>query len=33
MDWKEMFEYTITENGEIYAPGVVPGSNPKYGLK
>ncbi len=26
IDWKEFFEYTITESGEIYAPGVTPGS-------
>ena len=33
IDWKEMFEYTITEAGEIYAPGVNPNSNPQFGLR
>lgn len=33
LDWKEMFQYTITETGEIYPPGVIPGSNPQFGLK
>ena len=34
IDWKEMFEYTITETGEIYAPGVSPtATNPQFGLR
>ena len=31
IDWKEIFEYTITETGEIYAPGVSP--TPQFGLR
>lgn len=33
IDWKEMFEYTITESGEIYPPGVTPNANPQFGLR
>jgi hypothetical protein len=33
IDWKEMFEYTITESGEIYAPGVSPTGNAQFGLR
>lgn len=31
IDWKELFEYTITESGEIYAPGVNPTT--QFGLR
>jgi len=33
LDWKELFEYTVTETGEIYPPGVTPGLTPQYGLR
>ncbi len=33
IDWKEIFEYTITESGEIYAPGVNPNGNAQFGLR
>jgi hypothetical protein len=33
IDWKEIFEYTITESGEIYAPGVSPTGNAQFGLR
>ena len=34
IDWKELFEYTITEQGDIYAPGVTPGSTgQQFGLR
>ena len=32
IDWKELFEYTITESGEIYAPGVSP-NTAQFGLR
>jgi len=33
IDWKELFEFTITENGDIYAPGVTPGAPTQFGLR
>ena len=33
IEWKEIFEYTITEAGEIFPPGVKPGSTPNFGLR
>lgn len=33
IDWKELFEYTITESGEIYAPGVSPTNTAQFGLR
>jgi serine/threonine protein kinase len=33
IEWKELFEFTITETGEIYPPGVTPSSNPQFGLR
>lgn len=33
IDWKEIFDYTITESGEIYAPGVTPNTSPQFGLR
>lgn len=33
IDWKELFEYTITESGEIYAPGVSPSNTAQFGLR
>ena len=32
IDWEEFFKYTITESGEIYAPGVTPGTT-QFGLR
>ena len=32
IDWKELFEYTFTETGEIYAPGVSP-NTAQFGLR
>ena len=36
IDWEEFFKFTITEAGEIYAPGVTPGVTPgttQFGLR
>lgn len=32
IDWKELFEFTITESGDIFAPGVSPSTN-QFGLR
>mgnify|MGYP000347891442 CR=1 FL=1 len=32
IDWKELFEFTITETGEVFAPGVSPSTN-QFGLR
>jgi hypothetical protein len=32
IDWKEIFDYTITEGGDIYPPGVTPGAG-QVGLR
>jgi hypothetical protein len=31
IDWKELFEYTVTESGEIFGPGVTPPA--QFGLR
>ena len=33
IEWKDIFEYTITEGGEIFLPGVTPPSSTQFGLR
>lgn len=33
IEWKEIFEYTITENGDIFPPGVTPTTTTTFGLR
>jgi len=32
IDWKELFDYTVTESGEIYGPGMSP-TTAQFGLR